>query len=97
MYEFDDNQVKPAKSSGAHWIAHLLRSMSGLIDKFGLYLQHFKNVIADTSKQTDKAKLEGKRKFLTHSNVLLRCGLFVDLLDPAKKFTLASQKGEFLE
>ena len=69
--------------------------MSGLIDKFGLYLQHFENVIADTSKQTDKATLEGKRKLLTDSNVLLRCGLFVDLLDPAKKFSLVSQKENF--
>ena len=92
MYEFDDNRVKPAKSSGTRWIAHLLRSMSGLIDKFGLYLRHFENVMADTSKQTDKATLEGKRKLLTDSEALLRCGLFVDLLDPAKKFSLVSQK-----
>ena len=51
MYEFDDNRVKPAKSSGIRWIANLLRSMSGLIDKFGLYLRHSENVKADTSKQ----------------------------------------------
>ena len=95
MYDFDDNRVKPAKSSGTRWIAHLLRSMSGLIDKFGLYLRHFENVIADTSIQADKATLEGKRKLLTDSNVLLRCGLFVDLLDPAKKFSLVSQKENF--
>ena len=95
MYQFDDNRVKPAKSSGTRWIAHLLRSMSGLIDKFGLYLRHFENVIADTSIQADKATLEGKRKLLTDSNVLLRCGLFVDLLDPAKKFSLVSQKENF--
>ena len=86
MYEFDDNRVKPAKYSGTRWIAHLLLSMSGLIENFELYLRHFENVIADTSKQTDKATLEGKQKLLTNSNVLLRCGLFVDLLDPAKSF-----------
>ena len=39
--------------------------------------------------------MEGKRKLLTDSNVLLRCGLFVDLLDPAKKFSLVSQKENF--
>ena len=39
--------------------------------------------------------MEGKRKLLTDSNVLLHCGLFVDLLDPAKKFSLASQKENF--
>ena len=36
--------------------------------------------------------MAGKRKLLTDSNVLLRCGLFVDLLDPAKMFSLVSQK-----
>ena len=95
MYEFDDNRVKPARSSGTRWIAHLLQSMSELIDKFGLYLQHFENVIADTLKQTDKATLEGKWKLRTDSNVLLHCGLFVDLLDPANKFSLVSQKTNF--
>ena len=69
--------------------------MSELIDKFRLYLQHFEIVIADTSKQTDKATLEGKQKLLTDPNVLLCCGLFVDLLDPAKKFNLVSQKENF--
>ena len=63
MYEFADNRVKPAIASGTHWIAHLLRSMSGLTDKFGLYLQHFENFIADTSKHTDKATLEGKESY----------------------------------
>ena len=32
---------------------------------------------------------------LTDSNVLLCCGLFVDLLDPANKFSLVSQKKNF--
>ena len=95
MYKFHDNRIKPAKPSGTPWIAHLLRSMFELIDKFGLYLEHFENVIADTSKQTDKATLDGKRKFLTDSNILLRCGLFVDLWDPAKKFSLVYQKENF--
>ena len=92
MYEFDDN---PAKSWGTHWIAHLLRSMSGLINKFRLCLRHLEHVIADTSKQTDQTTLEGKWKLLLDSNVLLRCGVFVDLLDPAKKFSLVSQKENF--
>ena len=38
MYEFDDNRVKPAKSTGTRWITNLLLSMSGLIDNFELYL-----------------------------------------------------------
>ena len=31
LYEFEDGQVKPSKCSGTRWIAHMLRSMSGLI------------------------------------------------------------------
>ena len=49
-YESDDNRVKLAKSSGTRWVAHIIQSMSGLIEKFGLYLQHFKKVKADTSR-----------------------------------------------
>ena len=46
-------------ASDTHWIAHLLRTMSGLVDKFGLCLQYFKNIIVNDSKNTDKATFEG--------------------------------------
>ena len=32
LYEFEDGRVKPSKCSGTRWIAHVLRSMSGLIE-----------------------------------------------------------------
>ena len=32
-----------------------------MLDKYELYMQHFENIIVNTSKQTDKSKLEGKR------------------------------------
>ena len=43
--------------------------MSGLIDKFGLYLQHFETIISDTTKKRDKATLEGKRKQRTDASI----------------------------
>lgn len=91
IYEFDDKHVKPVKAIWSHWITHLLKSMSGLVDKFRLYLQHFGNVIADTSKKTDNGTLEGKRRLLTDSNVSLRCDLFMGLLNLARKFSWVSQ------
>ena len=63
----------------------MLRSMSGLIDKFGPYLQHFETIISDTTKKTGKATLQGKRKQLTDASILLRSALFIDLLEPTKK------------
>ena len=44
-------------ASDTHWIAHLLCTMSSLVDKFGLCLQYFKNIIVNDSKNTDKAIL----------------------------------------
>ena len=65
-----------------------------LADKYSLYLQHFEN-IADTTKTTDKAMLEGKFKQLSDSSILLLSAFFIDILDPAKIFSLASQKEDF--
>ena len=69
VYVFENGRVKPSKCSGTRWIAHLLRSMSGLVDKFGLYLQHFENIIADPSNNTDRSTLEGKRMQLTDASI----------------------------
>lgn len=91
IYDFEDGQLKPAKVGGTRWIAHYMRSMNGFIDKFGVYLQHLENVISDTSKKCDRATLEGKRRQLVNAEVILKCCVFVDLLDSAKKFSLASQ------
>ena len=62
-----------------------------------MYLQHFRNIIVDDSKNTDKATLEGKHRQLTESKVLVLSTFFIDILDPAKIFSLASQKNDFNE
>ena len=40
VYEFENGQVKPTKSTGTRWIDHKLRAMKLFIDKRGLYLSH---------------------------------------------------------
>ena len=69
--------------------------MSGLIDKFGLYLQHFETIISDTTKKTDKATFKGKRKQLTDVSILLCSALFIELLEPTEKFSILSQREDF--
>ena len=71
LYQFEDGRVKPSKCSGTRWIVHRLRSMFDLVDKFGLYLHHFENIIVNDSKNIDKAILEEKHRQLTDSRVLL--------------------------
>ena len=73
----------------------MLRSTSGLINNFGLYLQHFETIISDTTKKTDNPALEGKHKQLTDTSILLHSALFIDLLEAAKKFSILSQREDF--
>ncbi len=60
----------------------------------GLYLSHIQNVIADTTKKNDKAKLEGIRRRIAHGSVLLKCAMYVDILEPARQLSLTTQKTE---
>ena len=61
-----------------------------MLDKYGLYMQHFENKVVDTSKQIDKAKLKGKRRQLQMAESLVFGVLFLDL--PAKNFKFNCQK-----
>lgn len=92
VYNFENGEVKPSKSTGTRWIDHKLRAMKAFIDKRGLYLTHIQNVIADVTKKNDKATLEGKRRRIAQGSVLLKCAMFVDILEPARQFSLITQK-----
>jgi hypothetical protein len=95
VYEFENNQVRPAKSGGTRWIDHKLRACSQMVDKLGVYVQHIENIIADTSKKAcDREALRGKLRKLKCASLLLRSALLIDLLDSARKFSVISQKAE---
>ena len=92
IYEFDDERVKPQRAAGTRWIAHKLEALQNMLDKYGLYMQHFENIIADTTKRTDKATLKGKQRQLQKADVLLLGALFFDLLEPARMLSLTTQE-----
>ena len=71
-----------------------MHSMAAFIDKFGVYLQDLVNVVADMRKQTDCAKVEGKRRKMIEASVLLKLCLFLDLLDSVKNYSLSSQPAD---
>ena len=68
--------------------------MCKLVDKFGVYTHHLQNVIADTSKQLDRAILQGKFTKLIKSKVILRAAFLLDVLTEAKIFSLYTQKSD---
>ena len=92
MFEFESKQVKPHKASGTRWVDHHLKAMSNFVDKFGLYLAHFENIIADTTKCTDKATLEAKHREMCQADVLLFSAIFIDILEPVTVLSLTTQK-----
>ena len=91
-YEFDDERVKPHCAAVTRWIAHKLEALQNMLDKYGLYMQHFENIIADTTKRTDKATFEGKQRQLQKADVLLLGALFFDLLEPARMLSLTQEE-----
>ena len=50
------------------------------------------NILADTTKKTDKATLEGKCRLLVNTKTFLLSCLLVDLLEPARNLSLETQK-----
>ena len=94
VYVFENQEVKPHRATGTRWIAHKLKSLKNYIDKFGLYIHHIENILADTTKKTDKATLEGKCRLLVNTKTFLLSCLLVDLLEPAHNLSLETQKDE---
>ena len=92
IYEFYGKRVKPHRAAGTRWIAHKLEALQNMLDKYGLYMQHFENIIVDTTKRTDKPTLKGKRRQFEKANILLLGTLFFDLLEPARMLSLTTQE-----
>ena len=94
QFETYGNNIRPVTSTGTRWIDHHIQAMEKLVNKFGLYMQHIQNIITDTTKQLDRAKLQGKFNKLTESKVILRAAFLLDILAEAKIFSLCTQKAD---
>ena len=90
VYNIEGSGIKPVRASGTDCIEHKLNAMTRLVEKFGMYTQHLQNVIADTSKQCDRGTVKGKYDKLVHNSV--QSSFLVDLLGPAKKLSMLTQK-----
>ena len=68
QFEVFGSDIRPTKPAGTQWIDRI-RVIRKLVGKFGLYTHNLPNVIADTSKQLDRATLQGKFNKLIKSKV----------------------------
>ena len=94
VYVFENQEVKPHRATCTRWIAQKLKSLKNYTDKFGLYIHNIENILADATKKTDKATLEGKYRLLVNTKTFLLSCLLVDLLEPARNLSLETQKDE---
>ena len=86
-------QIKPERSTGTRWLDHKIKGMEKLTDKFGFYAAPIKNSIdARNCTAAGRAVLQGKLNASTQASVILRSALLTDILEPAKKLSLISQK-----
>ena len=93
IYEYETKAIKLEKSTGTRWLDHKIKGMEKLTDKFGVYAAQIKNSIdARNCTAADRAVLQGMLNALTQASVILRSALLTDILEPAKKLSLISQK-----
>ena len=92
QFETYGNNIKPVKSAGTRSIDHRIWVMEKLVSKFVLYTQHIQNIIADTTKQLDCAKLQGKFNKSIESKVILQAAFLLDILAEAKILSLCTQE-----
>ena len=63
--------------------------MEKLVDKYGLYTSHLRNLVADTTKQRDCILLQGKFEILVEAKNLLQRLFFLILwVKPKKNFLM---------
>ena len=93
LYEFTSGGIKPKRSCGTRWIAHKISAMKVLIDKWGVYMQHLKDMSEDRSYKSDqRAKIKGYLTKWNTTNMLLNMAFYLAILQPASFLSLAFQK-----
>ena len=82
IFEFEEGDVKPTRASGTRWISHKLEALKLLLDKYGIFIQHFHNMCAgETYKADDRAKFKGWLRKWGCARYPLLASLFIELLN----------------
>ena len=92
-FDFEEGSLKPKRSSGTRWISFKLSALRLVLDKYGVYMQHLEDLIADDSTNSkDGEKIRGYLRRWKSSQMLLNIALFIDVLNPAAILSKAFQE-----
>lgn len=47
MHDFELVSVKPKRASGTRWVTHKMNAMMVLLNKYGILIQHLKQMSGD--------------------------------------------------
>ena len=84
-FDFKEGGFKPKKASGTRWIAHKVRALDIIIDKYSILMQHLANLAEDKSyASAERAKFKSWLSKWTNSRIPLLACLSVEVLAPAK-------------
>ena len=83
--EFDVQTFRPKKASGTRWISHKIDALNIINDKYGIHIQHLKEMAEDKSyPSADRAKFKGWLKKWSAARIPLLVSFYIEILTPAK-------------
>ena len=89
-FDFEDSGLRPAKSYGTRWISHRLNALHKFYDKFKVFVLRLEKLIREATTK-EKSTLEGVRRKVVSSSVIINDPLFSDILAPVKDLSIALQ------
>ena len=91
-YDFDNVGFRPIRASGTQWISQKFGTMTQILDKFGLYITHLKNVTTDTSyRAKEHNQIKGYLNKWKKLKMLLNLRFYRKLLKPIMQLPLHFQ------
>ena len=94
VFDFEDSGLRPTENYGTRWISHRLNVLHKFYDKFKVFFLHLENLFREATTR-EKSSVEGVRRKVVSSSVILNATLFSDILAPVKDFSIAWQNNSF--
>ena len=94
IYSIEDSGLRPTEKYDTRWISHCLNALHKFYNKFKIFVLHLENLSREATTR-EKSSVEGVRRKVVSSSVILNATLFSDIMAPVKDFSIALQNNSF--
>ena len=92
VFEFPKSGNKPVRCQGSRWINNKRRALQRVVDHYGTYVSHLTALAEDSSvKAEERARLKGYLKTWTNYNTIVRCTMYIDILQSPSLLSISLQ------